>query len=126
MANRRNIFERSPPSNWSSARKSRIKQILDKGLDYVSSEDSGGDGDVTLYRRPLSWIKSKYANSLKALDKVYYDSLSAKSKGMVRKREDGLPSEREVPSKPLDFVVIPVVGSSLDVSTDIETAESNE
>ena len=82
-----------------------MKEILDKGLDYMSSEKSGDDG-VILYRRVLPWLKPKYSNSLKALDKVYYNTLSAKSKGMVRRREDGEASGRPVPSNPLQFAVM--------------------
>ena len=70
----------------------------------MSSEESGYDG-VTLYRRPLPWMRSKYSNSLKALDKIYYNRLSAKPKGMVRQREEGEPSERPAPSSPLQFIV---------------------
>ena len=81
-----------------------MKEILDKGLDYMSSEESGEDG-VTLYRRGLPWLKRKYSNCLKTLDKVHYNGLSAKSKGMVKKREDGEASERPIPSDPLQFVV---------------------
>ena len=68
----------------------------------MSSEDSG-DENTTLYRRPLPWMKSKYSNSMKLLDRIYYNGLSAKSKGMVRNREDGETSERPLPKKVLDF-----------------------
>ena len=75
------------------------------GLDYISSEESGDD-QITLYRRPLSWMKSKYSSSMKLLDQTYYESLSAKSKGMVRNREDGEPSQRLLPQNHLEFAVI--------------------
>lgn len=81
-----------------------MKQILDIGLDYISSEESGDD-QITLYRRPLSWMKPKYSSSMRLLDQIYYEGLSAKSKGMVRNREDGETSEKPVPRNPLEFVV---------------------
>lgn len=68
----------------------------------MSSEESGDDG-VTLYRRGLPWLKRKYANCLKMLDKVHYNGLSAKSKGMVKKCEDGEASERPVPGHQMHF-----------------------
>ena len=34
---------------WSEQRKERIKLILSKGIEYVSSEESGDDDDKTLY-----------------------------------------------------------------------------
>ena len=83
---------------------SRIKEILDEGLDYMSSEDSS-DESVILFTRPLTWLKSKYSNSLKKLDTIHYNKLSSKSKGMVRQRQCGEPSERPLPSKPLSFAV---------------------
>lgn len=78
--------------------------MLDKGLDYVSSEESDDDG-VTIHTRPLAWLKQKYSNSLKKLDTIYYNGLSAKSRGMVRKRLQGQASERSVPSDPLSFAI---------------------
>ena len=81
-----------------------MKEILDEGLDYVSSEESGDEG-VAIFTRPLVWLKSKYSTSLKKLDTIHYNGLSAKSKGMVRQRQCGEPSERPLPSKPLSFAV---------------------
>ena len=78
LSNRRKAF--NTPARWSSERKRKVKEILDKGLDYMSSEESSDDS-VTLYRRGLPWLKRKYSNSLKALDKVHFNGLSAKSKG---------------------------------------------
>ena len=104
LLNRRKAFC-TPPARWSSERKRKVKEILDKGLDYMSSEESGDDG-VTLYRQGLPWLKRKYSSCLKALDKVHYKGLSAKSKGMVKRREDGEASERPVPSDPLHFAVV--------------------
>ena len=120
LTNRQKVFLQYPPTTWSTTRKTRIKQILDMGLDYVSSEESGDDG-IILYRRPLSWMKSKYSNSVKALDRIYYESLSTKSKAMFRKREVGEPSERPVPLQPLEFAVVSNNSESLDTSTDFET-----
>lgn len=120
LANRQKVFAKSPPTTWSTTRKTRIKQILDMGLDYISSEESGDD-NIILYRRPLQWMKSKYSNSMKVLDKLHYKSLSTKSKAMFRKREVGEPSERPVPSQPLQFA-IKSNSESLDVSTDFETS----
>ena len=71
----------------------------------MSSEESGDDG-VTLYRRGLPWLKRKYANCLKVLDKVHYNGLSAKSKGIMKRHEDGEASERPVPPDALPFAVM--------------------
>ena len=79
--------------------------ILKQGIDYVSSEESS-DENTVLVRRPLPWLKPKYSNSLGMLDKIYYESLSKKSKGMVRQREEGEPSERPAPLNPLEYAVI--------------------
>ena len=78
-----------------------VKEILDKGLDYMSTEESSDDS-VTLYMRGLPWLKQKYSNSLKALNKVHFNGLSAKSKGMVKRREEG---EASVPCNVLQFAV---------------------
>ena len=67
----------------------------------MSSEESN-DESVILVQCPLPWLKSKYCNSLKMLDKIHYENLSKKSKGMVRRREEGEPSERPIPLKPLE------------------------
>lgn len=94
----------TPPSGWSEKRKDSIKKILASGLDYVSSEESGDDG-VTLYRRKLPWMKPKYTRCLKTLDKIHFNTLSAKSKGMIRPREEGSPSERPIPESLLEFAI---------------------
>ena len=60
---------------------------------------------VTIRTRPLAWLKQKYSGSLKKLDTIYYNGLSAKSKGMVRQRQQGEPSVRSVPSDPLSFTI---------------------
>ena len=57
-------------------------------------------------------MKSNYSNNLKT-DKICYNGLSTKSKGMVRKRGDGEPSERPW-QMPLQFAV--VTDESLDNS----------
>ena len=77
----------------------------------MSSEDSNSDSNTTdggrvLLRRPLPWLKSKYSNSLHHLDKLHYASLLKKSKGMIRTRRRGQPSERSAPSKPLSFAIV--------------------
>lgn len=71
----------------------------------MSSEESGDEG-ITLIKRPLPWLKAKYSNSLHFLDQLYFERLSRKSKGMVRQRENGEPSERPAPSNPLSYAVI--------------------
>ena len=70
----------------------------------MSSKESHSEG-VILRERPLTWLKSKYVNSLHFLDTLYYGNLSKKSKGMVRKREEGEPSERPAPLSPLSYAV---------------------
>ena len=82
--------------DWSAQRKERIKFVLSKGLEYVSSEESGDD-DKILYRRPLMWLKKKYHKSLRHLDNIHYNSLSGKGKQMYRFREDGELSSRPPP-----------------------------
>lgn len=81
----------------------------------MSSEESGDDG-VTIFTRSLTWLKPKYSNSLKKLDTIYYNGLSAKSKGMVRQRQSGEPSERCLPSDPLSFAIVEDQDSSLNSS----------
>ena len=43
LQNRRWQFQSSIPESWSSTRKQHIKLILNEGLVYVSSEESGED-----------------------------------------------------------------------------------
>ena len=121
FSNRRKAFC-TPPARWSSERKRKVKEILDKGLDYMSSEESGDDG-VTLHRRGLSWLKRKYSNCLKALDKVHYNGLSAKSKGMVKRREDGEASERPIPPDALQFAVVDENENPGDLNSSITSTE---
>ena len=84
---------------WSSTRKDRVKFILGEGLPYVSSEESGEEDDRPVYfRRPLTWLKPKYRKSLHYLDKLRYQSLSAKSKQIYRIRCDGDASQRSPPA----------------------------
>ena len=109
LANRCKALERYNPSEWSSQRRQRVTEILDQGLEYISSEESGdesADERVVLYTRPLPWLKSKYSNSLHLLDKIHFNSLSQKSKGMVRQWKTGEPSERSFSAKPLDVCVV--------------------
>ena len=91
--------------------------MLSKGLDYVSSEESGDD-DHKIYRRPLPWLKSKYHKSLRQLDKFYHDSLTPRAKLMYRSREDGEPSVREQPNDAPEYLLSSVV--DLDSSTNSE------
>lgn len=66
---------------------------------YVSSEESGEEEDRPVYlRRPLTWLKPKYRKSLRHLDKIHYQSLSAKSKQVYRIRCDGVASQRSPPA----------------------------
>ena len=90
---------------WSEQRKERIKLILSKGIEYVSSEESGDEGDKTLYRRPFTWMKKKYHKSLRQLDRLHYNSLSTKGKQMYRSRQDGEPSTKLQPSDAPDFLI---------------------
>ena len=100
LQNRRRQFQSSIPESWSSTRKQHIKLILNEGLVYVSSEESGeDDGKPVNFRRPLYWLKAKYRKSLRQLDKLHYGSLSTKSKQMYHARSDGAPSTRAPPSK---------------------------
>ena len=116
-------MEKSPPAKWSSQRKARVMNILKEGIDYVSSEESS-DENTVLVRRPLPWLKSKYSNSLGMLDKIYYENLSKKSKGMVRQREEGEPSERPAPLNPLEYAVVnnENVHSSSEQDLDVSTS----
>ena len=84
------------------AEKRTYKLILSKGVEYVSSEESGDDDDKTLYRRPFTWIKKK---SLRHLDRLHYNSLSTKGKQMYSSRQDGEPSTKLQPSDAPDFLI---------------------
>ena len=53
---------------------------------------------------------------MKELDKAHYNSLSAKSKGMVKKRETGEESSRAIPSNSLQFAVCNEDSSNLNDS----------
>ena len=121
FVNRRKAFY-TPPARWSSEQKRKVKELLDKGLDYMSSEESG-DNAVTLYRRRLPWLKWKYSNCLKAFDKVHFNSLSAKSKGMVKKREDGETSERSTSSDPPQFILTDENEDPSDLNSSITSME---
>lgn len=87
----------------------------------MSSEESDSEG-VILHKRPLPWLKSKYSNSLHLLDTLYFRSLSKKSKGMVRQREDGEPSERPAPLSPLPYAL--VVDENLPLSVALDSSIS--
>ena len=55
-SNRKKSLQNSELS-LSRRKKKRIEHILSLGIDYVSSEDSGEEGDLTLHRRVLPWMK---------------------------------------------------------------------
>ena len=116
LRTRLSLFHSEKCPNWSSQRKERIKYILSKGLDYVSSEDSGDD-EKTISRRLLRWLKPKYHKSLRQLDKIDMNSLSPRAKRMYRKRIDGEPA-REPPSDAPEYVL-----SSVDLNS--STASDN-
>ena len=82
-----------------------MKQLLIKGIDYISSEEYGDDCSK-LYVRPLSWLKTKYSKNMKELDVLHFNSLSAKPKGVVKRPEDSEASTRLKRSKPLDFAIV--------------------
>ena len=110
--NRRRHFQSSIPESWSSTRKQRIKLILNEGLVYVSSEESGeDDGKPVKFRRPLYWLKAKYRKSLCQLDKLHYSSLSTKSKQMYHAWSDGAPSTRAPPSKVPEYLLVTSQGN---------------
>ena len=90
---------------WSEQRKEHVKLILSKGVEYVSSEESGDDDDKTLYRHPFTWMKRKYHKSLRQLDRLHYSSLSTKGKQMYRRRQDREPSTKLQPSDASDFLI---------------------
>ena len=99
-------FQKGVPG-WSSARKDRIKFILGEGLAYISSEDSGEEDERPVYiRRQLAWLKPKYRKSLRHLDKLHYQSLSAKSRQMCRVRCDGDPSQRSPPPGTQSYLLV--------------------
>ena len=98
LHNRRTQFQNGV-LEWSSTCKDRVKFILGEGLPYVSSEELGEEDDRPVYfRQPLTWLKSKYRKFLHYLDKLSYQSLSAKSKQMYRIRCDGDASQRSPPA----------------------------
>lgn len=94
--------------------------MLSKGLDYVSSEDSGDD-DQKIYRRPLPWLKNKYHKSLRQLDRFHYSSLSPRAKLMYRSREDGEPSAREPPDDVPEYLLPCMPTLDLNSSTNSES-----
>ena len=80
---------------WSKSRIEHVNYMLQQGIAYMSSEESGSDeDDVTLQRKPLPWLKTKYRTCLRKLDALHYKSLSQKSKTMCRKRVEGIQSTR--------------------------------
>jgi hypothetical protein len=56
----------------------RVKYILSKGLQYMSSEESGEDedGKPFYFRKSLPWLKQRYRKSLRRLDSMHYNSLT--------------------------------------------------
>ena len=102
LKNRMKQFENAP-RGWSSQRKERIKELLSKGTECVSSEESGDE--KTLCRRPLMWIKRKYHKSLHHLDELHYGSLTKKGKQMYRTRVEGEPSDRPAPADFPDYLL---------------------
>lgn len=116
---RRALFSSGKCPQWSAQRKERIKAVLDEGLDYVSSEDSGED-EMTIYRRPLLWLKPKYHKSLRQLDKIHYDSLSTRARRMYRKRVDGEPSPRVQPVNAPEYITVSTPSEDLNSSVNSE------
>ena len=104
LKTRMSLFHSDNCPHWSSQRKEQIRFILSKGLDYVSSEDSEDDA-MTIRRRPLKWLKTKYHKSLRQLDTIHMDSLSPRAKRMCRKRVDGEPSARPPPENAPDYIL---------------------
>lgn len=45
LANQRKVLEKYAPSKWSSQRRQKVEQILEQGLEYVSSEELGDECD---------------------------------------------------------------------------------
>ena len=65
--------------------------MLKQGIAYMSSEESGSEeDDISLQRKPLTWLKQKSHNYLWQLDDPRYKLLKPKSKTMYRKRIDGV------------------------------------
>ena len=58
-----------------------------------------------MYTRPLPWLKTKYAESLQELDKLWYEGLSAKGKKMTRNRLRSASSDRPKPSNAPDYLI---------------------
>ena len=77
----------------------------------MSSEESGDDEDgrPVYTRRPLSWLKPKYRKSLRCLDSLHYEFLTAKSKQMSRKRSDGEPSNRTYPTNAPSYLLVEAI-----------------
>ena len=115
------------PSKWSIQRRERVKFLLTQGIQYMSSEDSVSDAeDENLYRKPLVWLKKKYRKSLHDLDHLYYNQLSRKAKLMMRKRKDGVYSNRLKPDSAPDDIIddqhLPT--NELNTSNETETGDS--
>ena len=75
----------------------------------MSSEDSdtGTDGQRTLRRKSLPWLKRKYRKSLRELDQLHYDTLSVKSKQMLYSRVNSIStSEREYPQDIPEYLLV--------------------
>ncbi len=89
------VFTSHPPGNWSSGKQARVRKLLT--LPYASSEESGDESDLKIYRHPLPWIKRKYRKALHELDKLHYNSLPKSSKTKYMKRDEGSPSTRPPP-----------------------------
>jgi len=80
----------------------------------MSSDESGDEGDVCMYSRPLPWLKKKYHSSLKKLDVMWTSGLSVSSKRLLRPRAQGRSSERPIPFDVPDYLLRNITNTSVD------------
>ena len=97
------------PSTWFAIRKKRIAFMLKQGVTYISSDESGDEGDTSLHSRPIPWLRKKY---LVKLDKMYFSGLSVKSKRLLKSRVQGRPSNRPIPTDAPSYLLRDIANTS--------------
>ena len=86
--------------------------MLKQGVKYISSDESGGEGDECLYSRPLPWLKKKYQSSFRKLDKMWVSKLSVRSKRLLRSEAQGRPSDRSIPHDAPEYLLRDITNTS--------------
>jgi len=113
LANRQKQFSKGGlPSTWSAIRKKRIAFMLKQGVTYISSDESGDEGDTSLHSRPIPWLRKKYHSSFVKLDKMYFSGLSVKSKRLLKSRVQGRPSNRPIPTDAPSYLLKDIANTS--------------